>query len=171
MVTPIAVNLIGAALALIFMRHRDQIERDRQAELHASADRLRLALEAAHMGTWDWDVSAGIVTSSEQVAPLFGLPPGAFAAPLADYIDRIHPADRAAIEQALAASLAGESSDHHVTHRVLWPDGSLHWLEEQGRVYRDHIGRAIRVTGTVIDITARKHAEAERARAEAAAAG
>ena len=46
----LAVNLIGAALALIFMRYRDQIEGDRQAELRASADRLRLALEAAHMG-------------------------------------------------------------------------------------------------------------------------
>ena len=168
LVTPIAVNAITAALALIFMRHRDQIERDRQAELHASTDRLRLALEAAHMGTWDRDVTAGMVTSSEQVAPLFGLPPGAFAAPLAAYINRIHPADRAAIEQALAASVTGESSEHHVTHRVLWPDGSLHWLEEQGRMYRDHTGRAIRVTGTVIDITARKHAEAARARAEAA---
>jgi PAS domain S-box-containing protein len=167
LVTPIAVNLIGAALALIFMRHRDQIEGDRQSELRASADRLRLALEAAHMGIWDWDVSTGIVNSSEQVAPLFGLPPGAFAAPLAAYLDHIHPADRRAIEQALAASLDGENREYQVMHRVLWPDGSLHWLEEQGRVHRDRIGRPIRVTGTVIDITARKQAEAERARAEA----
>ena len=167
LVTPIAVNTIGAALALIFMRHRDQIERDRQAELRATADRLQLALEAAHMGTWDWDISADIVTSSEQVAALFGLPPEASAAPLASYIDRIHPADRAAIEQALAASLAGDNSDYHGMHRVLWPDGSLHWLEEQGRIYREPTGRPIRVTGTVMDITTRKHAEAERERAEA----
>jgi PAS domain S-box-containing protein len=167
LVTPLAVNSIGVVLALVVMRHRDEIERDRQAELRATAERLRLALEAARMGIWDWDVQTGTVTSSEQVASLFGLPAGACTAPLAAYLDRIHPADRTVIEQALAASLAGENSTHHVTHRVLWPDGSLHWLEEQGRVYRDSTDQPIRITGTVMDITARKHAEAERTRAKA----
>jgi PAS domain-containing protein len=114
LVTPVAINTIGAVLALIFLRHRDQIEGDRQAELRASAERLRLALEAAHMGTWDWDVLADRVTASEQVAALFGLPASTTAAPLATYLDRIHFADRAAITQKLAALLAGEESDHHI---------------------------------------------------------
>src|SRR5262249_3459071 len=61
LVTPVAVNTIGAALALIFMHYRDGIERDRQAELRASEERLRLALAAARMGTWDWDVLSGTV--------------------------------------------------------------------------------------------------------------
>jgi PAS domain S-box-containing protein len=167
LVTPLAVNTIGAVLALVFMRHRDQIERDRQAELQASTERLRLALEAAHMGSWDWDVPADRVTASEQVAPLFGLPASTTAAPLATYLDRMHPADRTLIEQELAELLAGENSDHQIGYRVLWEDGSLHWLEEQGRVYRDATGRPVRVTGTVLDITLRKQAEAAHAQAEA----
>ena len=129
-------------MALIFLRHRDQIERDRQAELRASAERLRLALEAAHMGTWDWDVLADIITGSEQVAPLFGLPAGAsprHSRPISTGF--IH-ADRAGSSGHLAALLAGEDSDHQAVYRVLRPDGSLHWLEEQGRVYRDAIGQA-----------------------------
>jgi two-component system, cell cycle sensor histidine kinase and response regulator CckA len=167
LVTPLAVNTIGAAIALVFLRHRDQIERDRQAELHASAERLRLALEAAHMGTWDWDVLAEVVIASEQTPPLFGLPASAVRAPLASYLDRIHPADRTLIEDKLAALLAGGESEHQAAYRVLWPDGSVHWVEEQGRVHRDAAGHAARVTGTVLDITLRKQAEAARAQAEA----
>jgi two-component system, cell cycle sensor histidine kinase and response regulator CckA len=166
LVTPVAVNTIGAAIALIFLRHRDQIERDRQAELHASAERLRLALDAAHMGMWDWDVLADVVIASEQTPLLFGLPAGTVTAPLATYLDRIHPADRSAIERDLAALLAGDQSEHRAVYRVLWPDGSVHWVEEQGRVHRDAHGRPVRVTGTLLDITLRKQAEAARAEAE-----
>jgi PAS domain S-box-containing protein len=167
LVTPLAVNVIGAVLALVFLRHRDQIERDRRSELHTNAERLKLALEAAHMGIWDWDVLADRVTASEQVAPLFGLPIMTITAPFAVYLDRIHPADREFIGQQLTALLAGNDSNHESEYRVLWPDGSLHWLEEQGCVYRDATGRPVRVTGTVLDITPRKHAESARARAEA----
>jgi two-component system, cell cycle sensor histidine kinase and response regulator CckA len=167
LVTPLAVNTIGAAIALVFLRHRDQIERDRQAEVHASAERLRLALEAAHMGTWDWDVLADVVIASEQTPLLFGLPASAVTAPLASYLDCIYPADRTLIEDKLAALLAGDQSDHQAAYRVLWPDGSVHWVEEQGRVHRDAAGSAVRVTGTVLDITLRKQAEAARAQAEA----
>jgi two-component system cell cycle sensor histidine kinase/response regulator CckA len=167
-VTPLAVNTIGAALALIFMRHRDQLERDRQAELRMSAERLRLALDAARMGTWDWDVQADTVTWSEHVARLFGLRAGALVGTYAAYLARIHPADRAAVEDTIAATLGGAGSDHRVAHRVLWPDGSLHWLEGKGRVYRDDTGRPVRMAGTVMDITVRKQAEAEREYAEAA---
>jgi PAS domain S-box-containing protein len=167
LVTPLAVNTIGAAIALVFLWHRDQIERDRQAEVHASAERLRLALDAAHMGTWDWDVLADLVIASEQTPLLFGLPASTVTAPLATYLDRIHPADRSAIERDLAALLAGDQSDHRVAYRVLWLDGSIRWIEEQGRVHRDAAGRALRVTGTVLDVTLREQAEAARAEAEA----
>src|SRR4051812_17491852 len=124
LVTPVAVNTIGAAIALVFLRHRDQIEGDRQAELRASAERLRLALEAAHMGTWDWDVQADVVTTSEQTPSIFGLPASAVVAPLATYLNCIHPIDRAVIARDLAALLAGGESDHQATYRVRWPDGS-----------------------------------------------
>jgi PAS domain S-box-containing protein len=168
LITPLAVNTIGAALALIFLRHRDGLERDRQAELHFSAERLHLALEAARMGTWDWDVLADVVIASEQTPVLFGLPTSAVNVPLATYLERIHPADRADVERKLAALVVSAETEHQATYRVLWQDGSLHWIEEQGRVHRDAAGRALRVTGTVLDITLRKQAEAARAEAEAA---
>src|SRR6266545_4771919 len=111
-VTPLAINTIGAALALVFMQHRDQIERGRQAELHASGERLRLALDAAHMGTWDWDIPADTITWSEQVAWLFGRPTGACPATQAAYLGHIHPSDRSAVAGAPATTLAG---------RCAWP--------------------------------------------------
>jgi len=165
-VTPLAVNTIGATLALVFMRHRDELERGRQAELRASEERLRLALDAARMGTWDWDVLTDTVTSSEHVARLFGLPAGPDTQ--AAYIGLIHSSDRSMVTEAIAATLAGTRRDYSVAHRILCPDGNLRWLEVQGRAYRDESGRPVRMTGTVMDITARKRAEAEREQAETA---
>jgi PAS domain S-box-containing protein len=168
LVTSLAVTRLGAALALTFLRRRDQLERDRRTELQVNAERLRLALEAAHMGTWDWDVRADVVIASEQAPLLFGLPASTANVRLTTYLERIHPADRAEIERALADLVAGAGTEHQAIYRVLWPDGSVHWIEEQGRVYRDAAGRAVRVTGTVLDITLRKQAEAARDEAEAA---
>jgi len=167
-VTPLAVNTIGAVLALVFMWHRDQIERDRQPQLRASEERLRLALDAARMETWDWDILTDTVTASEHVARLFGLPVDAGLGTQAAYLDLIHPLDHSAVAGAIAATLTGPGSDYRVEHRTIWPDGTLRWLEVQGRAYRDESGRPVRMTGTVMDITERKQAEAERVHAEAA---
>jgi PAS domain S-box-containing protein len=167
-ITPLAVNTIGATLALISMRHRDRIERDRQAELGASEERLQLALDAARMGTWDWDLLTDTITWSKHVPRLLDQPADVCPTTAAAYLALVHPDDRRTVERAVAAALAKEADDYRVEHRVWCPSGSLHWLVAQGRVYRDPTGRPVRLVGTVMDITARKHAEADRAQAEAA---
>ena len=72
--TPLALVIITAGLAVVSILHRDRLERDRQAELRDSEERLRLALEAAHMATWDWDVRTGAVRWSEGAEQVFGVP-------------------------------------------------------------------------------------------------
>lgn len=147
-------------------RANEQLERDialrRQAEekLRSSDERLRLALAAAHMGTWDWDILTGAVTWSEHVEAIFGLPPGGFPGDYAAYLDLVHAEDRGRVEQVIAETLAGRQADYVVHHRVAWPDGSVHWLEGRGQVYGDAMGRPVRMAGTVADITKRKAAEA-----------
>ena len=66
---PFSVTALGAGLSLVFMHHRDQVERDRQAELRGNEERLRLALEASRMGTWEWDVGTGAVRWSGRSSP------------------------------------------------------------------------------------------------------
>jgi PAS domain S-box-containing protein len=162
LVGPFSVTALGAGLALVFMRHRDQVERDRQAELRGSEEKLRLALEAARMGTWEWDIETGTVGWSGRVEPMFGLRPGGFRGTYEAYLDLIHPDDRPGLEGAIRDALAGETPDYEVLHRIVAPEGTELWLEGHGRVERDGAGRPVRMMGTVRDVTERQREEAER---------
>jgi PAS domain S-box-containing protein len=159
-ITPLATTIIGAILALVFIQHRNEIERDRQAELRASQERLKLALDAARMGTWNWDARTGTITWSEQFEQVFGLRPGTFGGTYEAYLALLHPEDRAFVDRVITDVLAGRNTDYSLEHRIVRPDGSIHWLEGRGQVYWDASGTPLRMTGTVTDITDRKRAEA-----------
>jgi PAS domain S-box-containing protein len=129
----------------------DITERKRSEDrLRASEERLRMALAASHVGIWDWDVSTGALYWSAGVEHLFGLASGSFSGEYAAYLDLIYWEDRGAVLSSIARSLR-EHTSVGVSHRVIWPDGSLHWLVWTGRIYRDAGGSAIRVLGTVHD--------------------
>src|SRR6185503_16139001 len=134
--------------------------REAEAAARTNAASLHLALNAAHMGTWEWDATSGLVRWSEGVERLFGLEAGAFHGTYRSYIELIHPDDRARVVTAIERAVAGKI-DYRVEHRVLWPDGSTHWLEGKGSVHRDSAGKALTMTGTVVEITSRKRAEEE----------
>jgi PAS domain S-box-containing protein len=135
-----------------------------EAEARETASSLRFALAAARMGTWEWNVASGRVRWSEGVEALFGLPAGAFAGTFDGYAELVHPDDRERTLEGVHGAVDG--GDFRVEHRVIWPDGSIHWLEGKGSVHRDAEGRAVRMTGTVVEITARKRAEAELSNSE-----
>jgi PAS domain S-box-containing protein len=127
-------------------------------------ERLEVAVAAGSMGTWELDLPSRRINWSPQLEKLHGLEPGTFKRPydpaLAD--SDIHPDDRAHVRQAIADSL--RSGDHEVEYRIVWPDGSIHWLSASGRVIRDATGEPIGMRGVCQDITSRKLAEAEQAR-------
>jgi PAS domain S-box-containing protein len=135
--------------------------RDAEAEARSHAESLQRALEAARMGTWDWEIASGRVLWSPGVDKLFGLGPGQFAGTFAAYVELVHAEDSAKLQAAIDAALKGGVDEYVVEHRVRWPDGSLHWLEGKGSVHRDSAGTPLRLTGTVVEITARKRAEEE----------
>jgi PAS domain S-box-containing protein len=141
------------------------------AEVRTSAERLRLALAATGMGTWSWDVRTGQVQWSEEMGPLYGLPAGTSGMDSARFFDLVHPDDREHVLAADRQTITG-ADDYEIDFRVVWPDGSVRWLVGRGRaVERDPEGRALRVVGVTMDVSARKQAEAERLRlAEAEAA-
>ncbi len=116
---------------------------------------LRLALESARMGTWNWDIRTGQVTWSEGVEDIFGLAPGTFDGTFERYLSLVHPDDLAALQEAIAAALE-EDTKYYVEHRIVWKDGTIHWLQGRGKMYRDESGRAVRMAGIVADITEQK---------------
>jgi PAS domain S-box-containing protein len=131
------------------------------AESHSAAEQRRLALEAADLGAWDYHFQTGEVFWDERCREMWGLPqgekidyPGAIAA--------IHPEDRGAVDEAVSQALAGKSGGvYNREFRVVWPDGSVHWIASHGRVYFEGEGgqrRAVRFIGANLEVTAEKQA-------------
>ena len=163
---PLSTMVICGILVLISMWSRDQIETERQVELSESAERLRLALDAARMGTWEWNFDTGVVAWSEQIEPMFGLKPGEFDGKYETYLSLIHPEDLSDIQNAIAVALADPAADYLVEHRLIRPGGEICWLEGRGKVHRNASGKPIRMVGTVVDITERKQSEKALRQAE-----
>ncbi|MEQ9482571.1 PAS domain S-box protein [Coleofasciculus sp. F4-SAH-05] len=135
---------------------RKQVE----AELRQSEERLNLALYAAQMGIWDWNLLTNQIRWSEHHELLFGLTPGTYDGTYAKFEACIHPDDREAVKQAANRSqLEQHEYDHEF--RVVWSDGSIHWIEGKGKFIYDQTGQAVRMLGTVIDISDRKQAETQ----------
>ena len=141
---------------------RDITDRKQVEEsLREAQERLALAVNAGQIGIFDWKLLTDEVAWSQQQEVIFGYPPGAAATTLhshRDWADRVHPDDLPWVEQRIRQAMA-ERTPYQLEHRVAWPDGSIHWVAAQGRVYYDAEGRATRRLGTVIDITDRKRAE------------
>lgn len=139
-----------------------------EASLAESEERLRLALDAAHMGTYDWNVTTGEIVWSRWHEELWGYRPGAFDGTYAAFQSRIHPDDRESISSEVERSMATRTQ-YAQEYRVVWPDGSVHWIAGVGE-FTFAGDRPIRMRGVVVETTARKEAEAQLARSQEALA-
>ncbi|HJS66777.1 MAG TPA: response regulator [Nitrospiraceae bacterium] len=133
-----------------------------------SEQQLRLALSAARTSIWDWDINANHVTWSENVQEIFGLGHEPFTSTYEAYLTLAHPEDRANLVGSITNCLK-TGAEYAIEHRIVWPNGTIHWLACRGDVLRDEHGKPFRMLGTVMDITARREAEAELRRAKEAA--
>ncbi len=137
-----------------------EIQERRLAEeaLRQSEERLNLALGAAQMGAWDWDLLSDRVNWSDRVEAIFGLTPGTFGGTYEAVLNCVHPEDRPAVTQAVKRTVE-TGTNYEVEARVCGPDGTIRWIATLGAVLRDASGKAVRMTGTVKDITKRKQVE------------
>ncbi|MBP2292534.1 MHYT domain-containing protein [Azospirillum rugosum] len=138
--------------------------------LRQSEERLRLAVQATGLGTWDWDMARDAILWSERTYALFGLAPGS-AVDYTRFLQAVHPDDRAVVEAAVRTALAPEGDGRlEAEFRALQPDGAVRWLSTQGQTHFESGAsatgerRPVRLLGTILDITARRLAE-ERLRA------
>ncbi len=132
-------------------------------------DHFRLALEAGGLGTWRWDIASGDTVWDERLESLFGLPPGGFDGSFDMYVSLLHPDDREAVLRSVADAVESKSG-YRVEHRVVWPDGSVHWIAGAGGVTLDEHGDVTGTVGCTMDVTDRVEQELEGRRlAEVAA--
>jgi len=140
------------------------VQRRAEAALRASQERLRFTLESARIGDWSLDLITGAVQHSARHDRCFG-----YSEPLADwsfdkFIEHVHPDDRADVSQTFQVAVC-ELSDWRMQCRVMWPDGSEHWIGVHGSVQHSD-GKATRMLGIVSDITEQRQAEEARFRAQ-----
>ena len=127
---------------------------------HLKAEQLKLALESAGIGTWDWNLLTNEVIYSEQLKPIFGLPAGSNYGTYQSLLNCIYLEDRHAVADLLAKAIERDRN-FSTEFRVIWADGSIHWVANRGQVYYEN-SKPMRLLGIAMDITARKTTEQER---------
>jgi PAS domain S-box-containing protein len=136
----------------------------RPVPLSDSERRLKLALEAGKIGSWQLDVATGVLEACAQCKAHYGLPADAELS-YPKLLSMVHPADRARRRRALHEAMA--SGEYDCEYRALWADGSVHWLVVRGQVVYGEDGRPLRFVGVLSDASERKLREEELRRLNA----
>src|SRR5881628_2091247 len=121
-------------------------------------ERLRLALEAGGLGTWEWTMGTGRVAWSPSLEAIHGLRPGTFRETFEAFEASVHPDDRARVRASIRAAL--ERGEHRTEYRIVRPDGAVRWVEDRGMVFYGVAGRPERLVAVCADVTENKHADA-----------
>ena len=145
------------AYGIMFIRLREA-KRHVEESLRQSEERLRLALAAGGMAAWEWQLSADHSVWNDGLYRMLGYAPGAVEPSYEAWRERVHPDDLAATERTLQQTIE-RGGDYADEFRVVWPDGTVRWLEARGRFELDAAGKPLRAHGVVVDVTNHKSAE------------
>lgn len=132
----------------------------KQAEdaLRKSEANLAEAQRIARLGSWEWDLSTGEVWWSDEAYRICGFEPGQFAPTMETVAELLHPGDHHLFTRIMDHS-AHTDDMQDFEHRIVRPDGEVRWVHRHGEIIRGRSGEALRVLGTVHDITERKKLE------------
>ncbi len=153
-VTPLCQGGGGAVIAHLNVTARKQAE----LALRESTEQLAMALKAARMATWHYDPGAERVTQSAATGPVAGIVPQSLQRSYEEFISAVHPDDRVNLDTRIKAAIAGGGS-FSAEFRVLWADGSEHWLAQQGQAYGGTNTIPKHMAGVTWDVTKVKQAE------------
>lgn len=132
-----------------------------------SEQRLKRSQEIAHLGSWELDLVNNNLAWSDEVYRIFGLQPQEFGATYEAFLERVHPDDRAAVNDAYSSSLQEGRDTYEIEHRVIRKSKEeIRYVHEKCQHFRDETGKIIRSVGMVHDITERKKAEEALIRAK-----
>lgn len=152
-------DMNGNIIATVTTARDATVQRNTAETLRESEEKLRLALDAAQLGMWDWNLESDELGWSERCRTFFGIGPDTIIT-FDRFLESVHPEDRYRVNYAILEALFGER-DCDVEMRVPKPDGSVNWVAMKGLAYYNISGYPVRMAGIALDITERKLAEEE----------
>lgn len=144
----------GVIGAFLDVTERKQVEQ----QLRENQERLTLALDAARIGSWDWNLQTSQVVWTRYHEMIFGYEPGNPQRTYQQWSSRVHPEDLPRVEVTVQTAMA-KQQDYEDEYRVIWGDGSLHWVSAFGRFQYNQEAKPIRMLGMLFEISDRKQAE------------
>ncbi|MDH5424692.1 MAG: PAS domain-containing protein [Gammaproteobacteria bacterium] len=137
---------------LIYGSWNDISDKKRQlASLMENKERMSQSQIFANIGTWDWNIQTGELYWSEMIPPLFGYAAGQLETSYANFVTAIHPEDLENVLNAINQCLESKLS-YDIQHRVIWPDGTVRWVNEKGAATFDNNDMPLHMLGVIIDI-------------------
>jgi PAS domain S-box-containing protein len=158
----LAFLLLSSVIALLGEAARRQVAKREAAEaaFRESETRTRFSLEAANVGTWEWDMRTGNVRWSDNMEKIHGQAPGSFSGNFESFLQGVHPEDRVTIPLLIQQAIAGDGK-YSVLYRQCRTDGTFGWMEGKGQVFYDDAGRPTHMRGVCTDVGERKQVEDE----------
>jgi PAS domain S-box-containing protein len=148
-------KVIGLVVFVIDVTDRNQlIGLSKQA-----GDRLSLAVKAAKIGIWEWNMATNEIYWSDEILAMYNLDPSFRHLDLKTYQSYVHPDDIVQLNADIAQAIS-DMGDYFSEHRVIPPDGKLRWVEGAGKIISEN-GQPVKMIGTVVDITDQKKLESE----------
>jgi diguanylate cyclase (GGDEF)-like protein/PAS domain S-box-containing protein len=149
---PFAERELHATIQMVLER------RSAEMALRESEERLRFALDAAEMGSWELDASTHRLLRMGRADQIFGFAPEVFSGTWEAFLDQVHESDRDLVSEAFDRVLQ-QSTLCQVEFRSVRPGGALRWLKVQGKRFGARTNGSVRIIGVVQDITERRAAE------------
>lgn len=154
------VMKVGKLVSIAFDRQKDM------AELKAKEERFRIITQATADVVWDWNLLTNQVWWNEGIRTLFGYDYGATTEGIETWINHIHPDDRQWVIDSIHAAIAGSDPDWAEEYRFLRADGTAAQVLDRGSIIRDELGKAVRMVGSMVDMTRQRQLEEQLRQAQ-----
>jgi PAS domain S-box-containing protein len=163
---PAGRHASAAELGTEIQTWQETQRRQAEEELRRSRERFELAVRGSQDGLWDWDLENNQVFFSPRWKSILGYADHELANDLNEWVQRLHPDERDRVLAANQAHINGATSHYEYEYRLRHKDGSYRWILARGVALRDATGKAYRMAGSHVDITARKQIEQSLREAE-----
>lgn len=160
--TMLPVTIDGEVMEVFMMDVDITAHKHVESRLRQSEARWQFALDGAGDGVWDWDARTNSLFYSKRCLEMLGMGSTDRSAPYESWMQRVHPQDAAGVHEAMVRQLKGLTRTFATEHRLRREDGEYIWVHLRGKVVeRDALGRALRVIGTLADVSERRAIDEE----------